>query len=105
MFWSVWDSEELIGCGAFKELSATHAEIKSMRVSSACRGKGVASKLLEHMINEASLKGYRRLSLETGSMPFFEAARKLYEKFGFKYCEPFALYKEDPHSVFMSLAL
>jgi putative acetyltransferase len=104
-FWSAWQGNELIGCGALKELDSSHAEIKSMRVSSEIRGRGIASQLLSHMLNEAKLKGYNTLSLETGSMSFFEPARKLYEKFGFKYCAPFADYNEDTNSVFMSLGL
>jgi len=104
-FWSAWQKEELIGCGALKELDESHAEIKSMRVSSRLRGKQVASRLLSHIISEATLRGYRKLSLETGSMAFFNPARKLYEKFGFKHCSPFANYKEDPNSVFMSMEL
>lgn len=104
-FWSVWDQEELVGCCALKALTGSHAEIKSMRISPELRGHGFASRLLSHMLSEATLKGYRRLSLETGSMAFFEPARKLYEKFGFSYCAPFADYKEDPNSVFMSLEL
>ena len=104
-FWSVWESEVLIGCGALKELSDYHAEIKSMRVITHLRGKGVASNLLSHIINEAAKSGYHTLSLETGSMPFFSPARKLYTKFGFEVCVPFANYKEDPNSVFMSLEL
>jgi putative acetyltransferase len=104
-FWSAWQENELIGCCAIKELDRSHAEIKSMRVSSEIRGRGIASVLLSHILSEANLKGYRTLSLETGSMSFFEPARKLYEKFGFQYCGPFAGYNEDPNSVFMSLGL
>jgi putative acetyltransferase len=104
-FWTVWDEGNLIGCGALKELDAAHAEIKSMRTSSSYRGKGVATMLLQHMLSEAKARGYRRLSLETGSMSFFEPARKLYAKFGFKYCMPFSTYKEDPNSVFMAKEL
>ena len=104
-FWTVWDDQTLAGCGALMELNATHAEIKSMRTSSSSRQKGVASKLLQHMLNEASRRGYCRLSLETGSMPFFEPARELYARFGFKYCAPFANYKEDPNSIFMTIEL
>jgi putative acetyltransferase len=101
-FWSVWDGEELVGCGALKELDARHAEIKSMRTAAAHLRKGVASRLLEHIINEAKSRNYRRLSLETGSMDSFEPARRLYAKFGFKSCGPFANYVEDPNSVFMT---
>jgi putative acetyltransferase len=68
-FWTVWDNGRLIGCGAMKELDANHTEIKSMRTAISYRGKGVASMLLQHILNEAKLRGYRRISLETGSMP------------------------------------
>ncbi|MGL6338295.1 MAG: GNAT family N-acetyltransferase [Waterburya sp.] len=104
-FWTVWDGNSLVGCGAIKELNAKHAEIKSMRTSVAKRGKGVASMMLEHILKEAKLRGYRRISLETGSMPFFEPARNLYRKYGFKNCAPFSTYKEDPNSIFMAKEL
>lgn len=101
-FWTVWDNGCLVGCGAIKELDAEQAEIKSMRTSAPYRGKGVASMLLQHILKEAKLRGYQRISLETGSMPFFDPARNLYGKYGFKHCEPFSAYKEDPNSVFMT---
>lgn len=104
-FWSVWDSNELVGCGAIKELDATHAEIKSMRSSNRARGKGVGKKMLEHILEVASERKYQRLSLETGSQDFFIPARKLYERYGFESCGPFADYKEDPYSVFMTREL
>jgi putative acetyltransferase len=104
-FWSVWDNRSLAGCGAIKELDPNHAEIKSMRTSSSHARKGIASKLLQHIIAVAEQRGYRRLSLETGSMAYFEAARNLYQKFGFEYCSPFSDYKEDPNSLFMSKEL
>ena len=99
--WSVWEGEELMGCGALKELEPQHAEIKSMRTRAAHLRKGVASKLLEHMISEAQRRKYKRLSLETGSAEAFEPARRLYMKFGFEECAPFADYTLDPNSVFM----
>lgn len=104
MFWSMWDDQDLIACGALKHLEDGHAEVKSMRVSPALRGQGLASQLLTHILKEAVSRGYQRVSLETGSMPFFEPARRLYMSFGFKVCDPFADYHEDPNSVFMSLA-
>ena len=104
-FWTVWENGELLGCGALKELDARHAEIKSMRTSSSHLRKGVAKKLLNHILGEAARRGYSRLSLETGSMAAFEAARTLYANFGFTYCEPFADYVEDPNSVFMTREL
>ena len=73
-----------------------------MRTSSSCRRRGVASRLLEHLIQEAASRGYHRLSLETGAMPFFEPARTLYRKFGFEQCGPFSTYKEDRNSVFFT---
>ncbi len=104
-FWSVWNNNELLGCGALKELNPQHGEIKSMRTASAHRGKGVATKLLSHILEEAKRRNYNRVSLETGSMDAFSSAHNLYSKFGFKKCGPFADYVEDPNSVFMSLEL
>jgi putative acetyltransferase len=104
-FWSVWDGEELLGCGALKELDPQHAEIKSMRTARPHLRKGVASALLQHIINEAKNRSYRRLSLETGAGEPFKPAHTLYTKFGFKACGPFADYVVDPNSVFMTMQL
>lgn len=104
-FWTAWEGDELLGCGALKELDSKHAEIKSMRTSSSHLRKGVAKAVLSHMIEEAKRRSYTRLSLETGSMKAFEPARKLYASFGFTYCEPFAEYVHDSHSAFMTREL
>jgi putative acetyltransferase len=104
-FWTVWDGPDLLGCGALKELSAAHGEIKSMRTALRHRGRGVGRTILTHIVTEAKARRYRRLSLETGSMEAFKPARTLYESFGFTYCGPFAAYRPDPYSVFMSLEL
>jgi putative acetyltransferase len=104
-FWSIWKDSELLGCGALKELSPRHGEIKSMRTVSKHRRKGVGAKMLEHILNEAKRRKYSRLSLETGSMEAFAPAHRLYEKFGFKECGPFADYIEDPNSRFMTKEL
>ena len=102
-FWSVWDQDDLMGCGALKELTPAHAEIKSMRTATPHLRKGVASKLIEHLLKEAKMRGYKQVSLETGASEDFLPARKLYEKYGFSYCGPFADYKDDLNSVFMTL--
>jgi putative acetyltransferase len=104
-FWSVWQDSELLGCGALKELDAQHGEIKSMRTAAPHLRKGVAGKLLQHMLDEAARRAYRRVSLETGSMDAFAPARRLYARFAFEPCEPFAEYIEDRNSVFMTRAL
>ena len=104
-FWTIWNGPDLAGCGALKELDKEHAEIKSMRTTDAYLRRGVASQVLRHIMGEARRRGYRRLSLETGAMEYFEPARKLYAGFGFAYCGPFGTYKEDPNSVFMSREL
>lgn len=104
-FWSIWNGSDLAGCGAMKHLSEEHGEIKSMRTAVAYQRKGVASQVLRHLIEEAKRRGYRRLSLETGSMEYFEPARRLYASFGFAYCGPFGSYIEDPNSVFMTMEL
>lgn len=104
-FWSVRDGKVLLGCGALKELDPRHGEIKSMRTPTALRRRGAGRAILDHILAEARRRGYRRLSLETGVAPPFEAARRLYESVGFRYCGPFGDYVLDPHSVFMTLEL
>ena len=104
-FWTAWDGEELLGCGALKELDATHGEIKSMRTSRNQLRKGVAAAMLGHIVDVARDRGYQRLSLETGSGGPFDAALRFYEKHGFNYCEPFADYVPDPFSRFMTREL
>lgn len=104
-FWSVWDGPKVVGCGALKHLDAAHGEVKSMRTAKTCLRQGVASLVLKAIIAEAKRRGYRRLSLETGSMEFFEPAHRLYGKFGFTPCPPFAGYVADPNSLFMSKEL
>lgn len=102
-FFSGWLNGNLMGCLAIKELDANHVELKSMRTSTFARKSGVASRLLSHALEVAKSRGYTQVSLETGSQDYFKAARNLYEKFGFSYCEPFADYKLDPNSKFMTL--
>jgi putative acetyltransferase len=103
-FWTAWSGGELLGCGALKELSPRHGEIKSMRTAPEHRRRGVGRDILLLIVREARRRGYERLSLETGSAPAFEPGRRLYESLGFTYCQPFADYVEDPHSVFMTRA-
>jgi putative acetyltransferase len=104
-FWTIWNQDDLLGCGALKELSATHGEVKSMRTVSAHRREGVARAMLKHILAEAERRSYHRVSLETGSAPDFAPARNLYEGFGFTYCPPFGDYVDDPNSVFLTRVL
>ncbi len=103
--WAAWDGATLAGCGALKALGAAHGEIKSMRSAQAYRGTGVGKALLAHIVAEARRRGYARLSLETGAEDAFVPARELYASHGFTACAPFADYREDPNSVFMTRAL
>lgn len=100
-FWSAWEGDDLLGCGALKELSPTQGEVKSMRTAVAHLRKGVAARVLKHIIATASSRGYTHLYLETGPVAAFAPARAMYERHGFAYCGPFAGYVEDPFSVFM----
>jgi putative acetyltransferase len=104
-FWSAWDGASLLGCAALKELGPSHGEIKSMHTAARHRGRGVALRLLEHVVDDARSRDYRRLSLETGAMEAFAPARALYARYGFVVCAPFAGYRFDPNSVFMTLDL
>ncbi|MBD1269168.1 GNAT family N-acetyltransferase [Aeromicrobium tamlense] len=101
-FFTVREDGRLLGCGALKDLGGGHGEIKSMRTTAAARGRGVATAMLQHLLDTARARGLERLSLETGSEPYFAAARRLYVRHGFEECEPFADYVPDPNSVFLT---
>jgi putative acetyltransferase len=103
--WSAWDGDDLLGLGALKQLDATHGELKSMRTAPAHLRRGVAAAMLDHLIAEGRRRGYRRLSLETGSNPPFAPARALYERTGFAPCGPFADYRDTDFSRYYRLEL
>ena len=103
--WAGWEGETLMAIGALTRLTPDHGEVKSMHTSQAVRGRGAGSAMLRHIIAAARARGYCRLSLETGSMAYFHAARALYRRHGFEECAPFAGYRPDPNSVFMTLRL
>jgi len=111
-FWTAWMPSDtapapgaLAGTGALKHLSAGHAELKSMRTAAAARGQGVGQAVLEHILAQAASLGYQRISLETGTQPFFEPAWRLYLRYGFADCAPFGAYQPDPHSRYMTRLL
>ncbi len=104
-FWTVREGGLLLGCGALRQLSPEHGEIKSMRTPAALRRRGAGRAVLEHILVEAKRRAYARLSLETGTPAAFDAARRLYESVGFRECGPFGDYRLDPYSVFMTLDL
>jgi putative acetyltransferase len=103
--WAIWDGDAVIGVGALKRMSDDHGEIKSMHTVEERRRSGAASAMLRHIIAAARDAGMSRVSLETGSWPYFVPARALYARFGFIECGPFGDYVPDPNSVFMTLDL
>ena len=104
-FWSLWEEDYLVGSGALKFLDKEHGEFKSIRVSDKFRSKGNGLKIINHLINEAQKLNIKRLSLETGAGDFFLSARELFNKCGFKPCEPFSHYKNDVNSVYMTMLI
>jgi putative acetyltransferase len=96
---------ELLGVGALKAISGDHAELKSMHTASAARGRGVATRMVAHLVEEARRRGFRRISLETGSQAEFAPARALYSRAGFEICEAFEGYAPSDASTFMTLRL
>jgi putative acetyltransferase len=104
-FWTLQQGDDILGCVALKQLDPAHAELKTMRTSAEQRGRGLGRLLLDHVVAEARRRGYRRISLETGSQDFFTPARTLYARNGFEVCGPFADYLLDPNSVFMTREL
>jgi putative acetyltransferase len=103
--WSAWEDGALLGCGALKALAEDCGEVKAMRTHDEHRRRGVGSRILEHIIEEARRRGYRWLYLETGALPAFAPGRALYARYGFAFRGPFADYVDDPNSVFMEKAL
>jgi putative acetyltransferase len=104
-FWSLWEEEKLMGCGALKFLDKNHGEFKSIRVHDDFRGKGNGIKVINHLIDEAKKLKIKRLSIETGAADFFAPARKLFDNCGFKPCSPFAHYKKDINSLYLTKLL
>ena len=101
-FWSLWENENLLGCGALKFLDKNHGEFKSIRVHDNFRNLGNGIKIIDHLIYEARKLGINRISIETGAGKFFEPARKLFKKCNFELCEPFAHYKVDINSIYLT---
>ena len=104
-FWSLWENNKLVGCGALKFLEKDHGEFKSIRVADEFKKKGIGERIINHLIGEAKKLKISKLSIETGAGDFFLPARNLFSKFGFKSCPPFAHYKEDPNSCYYTLNL
>ena len=104
-FWSAWDETNLAACGALKKLDEKHGEIKSMRTARKYLRRGIAERILQFIISESRKRNYNRISLETGTNIAFVPAVNLYKKYGFTECEPFAAYKPDPHSIFLTKKL
>lgn len=101
-FWTIWDEDTLVGLGALKTISRDHGEIKSMHTAEGARNRGVGAAMLAHIIAEAGKMGMSRLSLETGAWDYFLPARAFYRRHGFGECAPFADYRPDPNSIFMT---
>ena len=101
-FWSLWENEKLLGCGALKFLNKEHGEFKSIRVHDNFRNKGNGIKVIDHLISKAKILNIKRISIETGASDFFIPARKLFKKCKFEPCEPFAHYKEDLNSIYLT---
>ena len=104
-FWSLWIDDQLMGCGALKFLDQNHGEFKSIRIHDDFKGKGNGIKIINHLIEEAKKLNISRISIETGAGKFFAPARKLFNNCGFKPCPPFAHYKEDINSLYLTKLL
>ena len=101
-FWSFWENDRIFGCGALKLLSKDHGEFKSIRIHDDFRNQGNGIKVIKHLIDEAKKLKIKRISLETGAGEFFDPARKLFKRCDFTPCKPFAHYKEDVNSIYLT---
>ncbi len=103
--WTVWEGGDLLGMGALNQIDATHGELKSMRTAPGRLRRGVAGMMLDHLLGEARTRGYKRISLETGSNDAFAPARALYERCGFEETGPFAGYTDTGFSRYYTMIL
>ena len=101
-FWSLWENEKLLGCGALKFLNEKHGEFKSIRIHDNFRNKDNGIKVIKHLLGEAKKLDIKRISIETGAGQFFEPAKKLFKRCDFEPCKPFAHYKEDINSIYLT---
>ena len=101
-FWSLWENDRIFGCGALKLLGKDHGEFKSIRIHDNFKNQGKGIKVIKHLIDEAKKLKIKRISLETGASKFFDPARKLFKKCDFTPCKPFAHYKEDVNSIYLT---
>ena len=104
-FWSLWQNEMLMGCGALKFLEKGHGEFKSIRIHDNFRRMGNGINVINHLINEAKKLDIKKLSIETGAGEFFKPARKLFKQCDFEICDPFTHYKEDINSVYLTKSI
>jgi putative acetyltransferase len=104
-FYSFRLNGELLAVGALRRLDEEHAELKSMHTTEEARGRGIGRAMLDHLLGVARERGFRRVSLETGSMAAFAPARDMYTKAGFTECAPFGDYFVSPNSTCMTLSL
>ncbi len=106
-FWALYEADMPLGCGALKTLPDGTAEVKSVHVLTAARGRGLARFIMRELADLARVEGVSALVLETGAdhLPEYDAARRLYESLGYSYCGPIHGYEADPNSAFMRLPL
>jgi putative acetyltransferase len=104
-FYSVRADGELLAVGALKRLDDQHAEVKSMHTAESARGRGIGRAMVDHLVGAARARGFRRISLETGTMQAFAPARALYASVGFGPCGPFGEYRSSPDNTFMTMTV
>lgn len=104
-FWAIWEDGHLLGVGALKALGGGQGELKSMHVAAAARGRGIGAAMVRHLVALARSHGLHTLNIETGAIPYFLPARRLYARHGFVECGAFEGYRPDPNSVFLTLDL
>lgn len=104
-FYTGWRGPNLVVMGALKTLDATSAEIKSMRTHANHLRQGFAALMLTHLLQEAKLRGHRRVSLETGSGAAFGPALVLYRRYGFRPGQAFGDYQKSDFNQFFHLEI
>lgn len=99
------NQDGIVACGAIvKQFDGTsYGEIRRLYVKPSYRGKGLSRRIMQILLYHAGEEQIPMIKLETG--PKQIQSINLYENLGFKRCDPFGEYKQNPNSLFMELAL
>ncbi|UWY28330.1 GNAT family N-acetyltransferase [Flavobacterium sp. TR2] len=88
VYFVVENEGEIVGCAGIAPLENGDPEIcelQKMYFLPQTRGLGIGTQMMEKCLEQARVFGFKKCYIET--MPFMNAAQKLYKKSGFEYLD------------------